>query len=163
MIEILGKIGFDWQVALANLVNFIIIFIILKKFAFAPIKKIITERQRKIDEGLDNAKKAETELLMAEEIREKKIQKARIEANSIVGSAQKKGDEIVNKSKEEAGITKATIISEGEKQIAQKKEMIKNEVEKETAGIIIDGIEKILRESLTEDQQKDYIKKVLVG
>jgi F0F1-type ATP synthase membrane subunit b/b' len=41
ILGILGKIGFDWQVALANLVNFLIIFWILKKFAFKPVREIL--------------------------------------------------------------------------------------------------------------------------
>jgi F0F1-type ATP synthase membrane subunit b/b' len=61
--EILGKIGFDWQVALANLVNFLIIVFLLKKFAFKPIAKIIQDRQNKINEGLENAKKAAEEAM----------------------------------------------------------------------------------------------------
>ena len=55
--EILGKIGFDWQVALASLVNFLIILFVLKKFAFKPIKKLIQERQNKINEGIEKEKR----------------------------------------------------------------------------------------------------------
>ncbi len=162
LLTILGKIGFDWQIAFANLVNFLIIFLILRKFAFGPINKVITDRQTKINEGIENAKKAETELLMAEEIRQNKIEEAKMQANTIVGEAQKKGNSIIEASKEEGFVLKASIVSDGEKHIAQKKEMIKSEVEKEAANIIIDGLEKVLRESFTEEQQKGYIKKVLV-
>ena len=60
--EILQKIGFDWQVALANLVNFLIILFLLKKFAFKPIGKLIKDRQDKINEGLQKTKEAEARL-----------------------------------------------------------------------------------------------------
>ena len=60
--EILQKIGFDWQVALANLVNFLIILFLLKKFAFKPIGKLIKDRRDKISEGLQKAKEAEARL-----------------------------------------------------------------------------------------------------
>lgn len=163
MLEILGKIGFDWQVALANTVNFIIIFFLLKKFAFGPIKKIIEQRQSKIDEGLLNAKKAETELMMAEELRNQKLASAKIEANTIIGDAQKKGDSMLDKSKEEATGLKASILAEGEKQISQKKENMRKDLEREQANLILNGVEKILKETLTEDQQKTYINKVLAN
>lgn len=163
MLEILGKIGFDWQVALANTVNFIIIFFLLKKFAFGPIKKIIEQRQNKIDEGLLNAKKAETELMMAEELRNQKLASAKVEANTIIGDAQKKGDSMLDKSKEEATGLKASILAEGEKQISQKKESMRKDLEREQANLILNGVEKILKETLTEDQQKTYINKVLAN
>lgn len=163
MLDILAKVGFDWQVALANFINFVIIFFVLKKFAFGPINKLIKERQEKIALGIENAKKAETELLMAEETGKEKISQAKNEANTIIGDAQKKGDEIVSLSQEEALIVKSSIIKDGEKQIAQKKESMTKELETETANILIDGIEKILKESLTKEQQESYIKKALAN
>ena len=72
ILDILGKIGFDWQVAVANLVNFLIIFFILKRYAFKPIANIIKERQDQVNEGLDNAKLAETNLMQAEQEKEDK-------------------------------------------------------------------------------------------
>lgn len=161
MLDILAKVGFDWQVALANFINFVIIFFVLKKFAFEPINKIIKERQDKIALGIENAEKAKTELLMAEEIGKEKISLAKNEANVLIGEAQKRGDEIVSLSQEDAISVKSSIIKAGEEQIAQKKELMTKEIETETANIIIAGIEKILKESLTKEQQDSYIKKVL--
>lgn len=163
MLDILGKVGFDWQVALANFINFVIIFFVLKKFAFEPINKIIKERQDKIALGIENAEKAKTELLMAEETGKEKISQAKTEANTIIGEAQKKGDQIVSTSQEDALSVKASILKDGEKQIAQKKESMLKELESETANIIIDGIEKILKENLTKEQQDSYIKKALAN
>lgn len=161
MLEILSKVGFDWQVALANFVNFVIIFFILRKFAFAPIMKIIKDRQDKINLGLENAQKAETELMTAEQVGKEKILQAKIEANSIIGEAQKKGDDIISLSKDEANILKNTIIKDGEKIVAQKKEALKEEVRLETANLIVDGLEKVLKNNFTKEQQEVYLKKIL--
>ena len=78
MLEILGKIGFDWQVALANLINFFIVFLLLKKFFFKKIKETIRERRNKIEKGLEDAEKAAESLKSAE-----------IEKDSIVKEALK--------------------------------------------------------------------------
>jgi len=161
MLEILSKVGFDWQVALANFVNFVIIFFVLRKFAFQPILKVIKDRQDKINLGLENAQKAETELLTAEQVGKEKISKAKLEANSIIGEAQKKGDNIISTSKDEANELKNSIIKDGEKIVAQKKEALKEEVKTETANLIVDGLEKILKNNLTKDQQEVYLKNIL--
>ncbi|MBU4369492.1 ATP synthase F0 subunit B, partial [Patescibacteria group bacterium] len=55
--RILGNLGFDWRMALANLVNFLIIFFVLKKYAFKPIKEKLEEREKKIKTGLEDAEK----------------------------------------------------------------------------------------------------------
>ena len=161
MIEILGKIGFDWQVALANFVNFIIIFLILKKFAFGPIFKVIKERQSKINQGLEDAQKAETALLMSEKTSQENIEKAKLKANQIVGEAQTKGEKIISLSKNEALDLKADIIQEGEKQISIKKDSLKKEIQKETAVLVVNSLEKILKEKLTPEQENNYLNSIL--
>jgi len=44
----LGKMGFDWHMALFNLVNFLILYFILKKYLFGSISATIAERQKKV-------------------------------------------------------------------------------------------------------------------
>jgi F-type H+-transporting ATPase subunit b len=161
MLEILGKIGFDWQVALANFINFVVIFFILKKFAFKPIHKIITERQNKIETGLENAQKAEANLIMADEIKNHKIEEARLKSNQIISTAQEKSDAILTDTKNKSLKTKENMIAEGNLAIAESKKNIKKEVEKEISSMIIQGVEKVLKENLTEEMQKSYIKKSL--
>jgi F-type H+-transporting ATPase subunit b len=163
MLEILAKIGFDWPVALANFINFIIIFFVLKKFAFGPINKIIEERRKIIDQGLENAQKAETDLMMAEEVKNKKIEEARLRSNQIVAAAQKKSESILEIAQKDALKNKEQIIRDGEEAVAEQKKKIKKEVEKETAQMIVQGIEKIMRDNLTPETQKFYIKQVLAN
>ncbi len=106
MLEILGKIGFDWQVALANLVNFLIIFFILRRFAWKPLKNVIEERQQKIVKGLEDAQKAATDLKMAEEIRKQKVEDAKLHANQIVSDANLKSASIISAAEGDAMIAR---------------------------------------------------------
>jgi F0F1-type ATP synthase membrane subunit b/b' len=50
--DIGNKIGFDWRLALTHLINLLIIFFLLVKYAFPAIKKAVDERTKKIQEGL---------------------------------------------------------------------------------------------------------------
>lgn len=161
MLETLSKVGFDWQVALANFVNFVIIFLVLKKFAFGPILKIINERQHKINQGLEEAEKARTNLLMSEEAGKEYITNAKKDANSIIIEARQKGDNIISELKNEAIELKSNIIKEGEQQVENKKNSLRKELEVETSEIIVNGIEKILKNKLTREQEQNYIESFL--
>jgi F-type H+-transporting ATPase subunit b len=161
MLETLSKVGFDWQVALANFVNFVIIFLVLKKFAFGPILKIINERQHKINQGLEEAEKARTNLLMSEETGKEYITNAKKDANSIIIEARQKGDNIISELKNEAIELKSNIIKEGEQQVENKKNSLRKELEVETSEIIVNGIEKILKNKLTREQEQNYIESFL--
>ena len=90
ILEILGKVGFDWQVALANLVNFLIIFFILKHFAFKPVKKILKARQDKINQGLLMAQEAQVRLKEVDQIAKSKLKEADANALAIVGKAKER-------------------------------------------------------------------------
>ncbi|MFZ2523216.1 MAG: ATP synthase F0 subunit B, partial [Minisyncoccia bacterium] len=113
MLSILAKIGFDWQVALANLVNFIIIIFILRKFAFNPIKEVISKRQSIINTGLENAKIAETDRVMADELKKSTLSEARLRADEIISDANRKAEMILSKAKSDAEILKSNIITQG--------------------------------------------------
>ena len=62
---IIKNLGIDWKIFLAQLVNFGIVFFVLKKFAFSPIQKLLKERQSKIEKGLNDATRSASELSMA--------------------------------------------------------------------------------------------------
>lgn len=160
MLSILAKIGFDWQVALANLVNFLIILFILKRYAFTPIKTAIKSRQELIQKGVDDARKAETDKIMAEELRESTLREARKKADEIVSSANKQAEHIQNQAKEDALKIKERIIKDGEKTIEKAHDEMISKVKHKSAVMIASGIEKILGENMTEALNESYIKKV---
>ncbi len=161
MLEILGKIGFDWQVALANLFNFVVIFLILKKFAFKPIFRVINERQQKIDQGLNDAEKAREDLIKAEEIKKQKIDEAKSKANQIIGDAQKSGDKIISQSEIEAEKAKKNILKDGQKELEEQKKKMEKKVERELSDMILFGVEKVLKENLSKTEKEKIISKSL--
>lgn len=163
MLEILGKIGFDWQVALANLFNFVIIFLILKKFAFKPIFRIINERQQKIDQGLDDAEKAKTDLVQAEEIKKLKLDEAKSKANQIIGDAQKHGDKIISLSEIDAEKAKKEILKDGQKELDDQKKKMEKQLEKEVSEMVLSGVEKVLKENLSKTEKEKIISKSLTS
>ena len=161
ILEILGKIGFDSQVALANLINFLIIFFILQKFAFKPIKKIIDERQKKISEGLSNAKKAEADLIMAESRRNEIIKKAENDAGALITEAMEKGDKVILSLREKAKMEASKIMEEALRANKKEKEKMGAEFKEKSVDLIISSAETILKEKIDGAKNEEYIKKLL--
>jgi F-type H+-transporting ATPase subunit b len=159
--EILGKLGFDWKVALANLVNFLIIFYLLRNVVFKKLGKTIKERQEKIQKGLDDAKRAEGALVMAESKKEEILKDAQKESRKITENADIEGKKIVAEAKsladEEAQKIKeaARLASEREKTEAQKK------LEKEYVAMVLDGVEKILKNGIDRSKSEKFAEGLL--
>ncbi|MEI6810874.1 MAG: ATP synthase F0 subunit B [Candidatus Nomurabacteria bacterium] len=88
ILNILGSVGFNWHVALANFINFLIILFILNKFFFGKIGKVIETRQGVIERGLSQASDAERALAHAEQEKEIIINKAYKDGHDIVVKAE---------------------------------------------------------------------------
>jgi F-type H+-transporting ATPase subunit b len=106
------SLGLDWKLLLAQIVNFAILFVILKKVLYKPLIKAIDDRNKKINDALKNSQEIENKL--------KKI--ADTEANLI-----SKAKENAKKEKDEL---MAAASLEREKMIEDAKESAKREVEK---------------------------------
>ena len=104
--QLISALGLDWKVFLAQLVNFTILYLLIKKFALGKIIALMDKRQQVISEGLENAQKAEKTLAQATEKEAAVIAKARTEAKEIIGEARGQakvvGDKVIADAKEQA-------------------------------------------------------------
>lgn len=161
MMEVLSNIGFDWQIALANFINFLIIFWILKKWVFGPVGKTITARTEKIQAGIDQAQQSETELLVAKQKAEEEIKAARSQANQIVADAKETADEQVTHAQTRATTEAQTILDKAHAQIDKDKVTMEKELFEKTAGLVALGVQKILDEDVTESKNTELSKRAL--
>jgi F-type H+-transporting ATPase subunit b len=161
MLEILGKIGFDWQVALVNLLNFLVIFWLLKRFFWKGIKKSISERKAKITQGLEDAKRASTDRQMAEKLREENVSEAKQEANTIVASANSKGKDIVEEAKNKAGDERSIILKKAEVDAEQAHKKMQSDFKSEAAELVVAATESLLKEGMDKVKNEELIKKTI--
>ena len=116
ILNILGSVGFNWHVALANFVNFLIILFLLNKFFFGKIGKTLSERESIIERGLTQAHEAERKLANAEE-----------EKNVIIKGANKEKDAILGNAESLAREVTATLEQAAQASIALRKEKLDEE------------------------------------
>ena len=93
--EILSKIGFEWQLALTHLINFLLIFFLIVRFGLPNVQKIILERTRKIKEGLEMRNKADAILESAKTDSKNILQDANQERKNILEKGEIEGKNIV--------------------------------------------------------------------
>ena len=71
--ELLQKLGIDWRLLIAQLVNFSILVIILYKLLYKPVLKVLNDRKEKIEQGLKDAKSLGEELERTKELQKREI------------------------------------------------------------------------------------------
>lgn len=142
--------------------TFIIVLILLKKFAWKPILSIIKERETSIENALNAAQQAKEEMKALRSSNEKLLADARLERDQMLKEAREIKESIVNEAK-----TKAS--QEGDRMIAAARETINNEkmaavaeLKNQVASLSIEIAEKILRTELSnEEKQKALVKNLL--
>ncbi len=94
ILNILSSVGFNWHVALANFVNFLIILFLLNVFFFKKLGKTINTRKQVIERGLNQARDAEKSLASAEEEGRQIVQSAKKERETILTEGHALAQEI---------------------------------------------------------------------
>ncbi|NCO04619.1 MAG: F0F1 ATP synthase subunit B [Candidatus Magasanikbacteria bacterium] len=161
ILDTLGKVGFEWKMGLFNLINFLIIFFILKKFLFKPITKTINERQKKANQAIDDFSQAKAELQMATQKSQEIIDNAKVEANKILEQSHDDAKVLADELKIKAKADIELLIEQAKKNIAIDKKEMKEELKKETAILVITALEKILTEKFDKETDEKYIEKMI--
>ena len=159
--EVLNNIGFDWQIALANFINFLIIFWILKKWVFGPVKNIIKKRKKEIQKGIDKAKQMEHELAQAQEKTKQEIKVTKEQANEIVKKAQEQADNRLEEAKVRAIKEAEYILKKAHDQIKKDTKKAQRDLSEKTASLIALGVQKILDEDLNEEKHDALSKRAM--
>ncbi len=120
-----------WAI-LISLCNLLIIFLILKKFLFAPVKKVVAERQADIDSQYDAAAKAENEALQSKKTYEEKLKTAKMQAQSIIDDASaiasSRGESLIKEAQSKADAIIRTAENEAELERKKAQADIKDEI-----------------------------------
>lgn len=160
MDEILSKIGFDYRVALANLVNFLIVLWVLHRFAFPKIQEVLSERQAKIHKGLKDAKDAAQAKINAEKAAQRSLDNAHGEAHAIVAEGQIEAKKIVEQAHEAGLKEKAGIVASAQKVIDAEKLKATDEVKKSGQSLVESALRRVFQEDVSDEQHQVYAKKV---
>src|SRR3954454_4789344 len=80
--------GFDTKIFLSQVISFIIVALVLKRFAYKPILAVLEERRQRIAEGLLNAEKIKQQLAEAEVRHAEILAKANERAQNLIDDAR---------------------------------------------------------------------------
>lgn len=155
--EIIKNFGIDPLILSAQIVNFLIIFFILRKFAFKPILEILKKREKTIKDGLKDAEEGH-KLLEEAEGKEKSILKnARLQAENIISDAKKESQELVKLAEEKAKKEAEDIIKNANSQIEQEYKTAEKRLAVRVSEIAIEFLEKSVSDLFGENKQKELM------
>lgn len=149
----LSALGVDGKAFLIQLITFALAYLILRRFAFGPIMKVLAERRTTIENGVKLGEQMKKEKAELEKTVAKELSEARTQADSIVADAESAARDKIRSAEEEAQAKAATIIKEGKDRGEQEVVRARKALEAELVGLISDATETIIGEKV--DAKKD--------
>ncbi len=156
--ESVGLVSVDFRIMVATVINFIIFFLIIKKFFYEKVKDIMAKRQEAVTSEISEAEKKNQ---LANELKEKyeaQVADIREQERTIIREANIEGQhqqqEIIARSKEEA----KAIIDRAMAEIDLEKNKALNEVKSNIVELSLFATEKVIKQSVDKKQHEVMVK-----
>jgi F-type H+-transporting ATPase subunit b len=144
-----------------NLLAFLIVFFLLKKFAWPAITKGLSDREENIANSIASAEKVKLEMAQLKNDNDTFLVKAREERALLLKEAKEIKDKLISEAKEDAKAQAARIVADAQVTIHNQKMAAITDLKNQVGKLVIEVSEKILRRELSnKDEQEVYIKQL---
>lgn len=138
-------------------VVFIIVFLILKKWGFPAIIKMVEDRKTFIDESLKKAHEANERLENIKQESETLLQEAREKQVQILKEAAETRDTIVANAQDKAKAEGVRLLNDAKAEIESQKQQAISEIRAKVAELSVQIAEKVLRNRLSDDKEQNAL------
>jgi F-type H+-transporting ATPase subunit b len=146
--------GLKWPFFIAQVVNFFLVVIVLKKFAFGPIQAMLEQRRIRIAEGEEKLKRIEKQLADSEETTAAAIAKANEEAVRLINEA-KEGAHAFSEQKAQEAIAQAQqILAKAEAAAKADRDRLSSELKREFGRLVTATTAQVTGKVLSAEDQK---------
>ena len=144
---------------LAQAIVMIVFVAICWRYIYPPILAVMQEREKKISDGLEAAKKADDSLEEAQLAFNQELDKAKAEAAELIDKANQRSSQIVGDAKSKAQDEAEKILAAAATTIENETNKAKEELKSKMSEIIIDTTQKILDQEISSEKHDELLKK----
>ena len=153
--ELLTKLGVDWKLLIAQIVNFTILVSVLTYFVYRPLLDLLDARRGRIAKAMEDAKRVEQQTRELEQFRLEELKKIDQEVGALIERGKRQAeqirDEILLSAKRQAD----DILAKGRRQLESERSQVFRDVQATLASMIVRMTQKILeREFSPKDQER---------
>ena len=142
--ELLTKLGVDWKLLIAQIVNFTILVSVLTYFVYRPLLDLLDARRERIAKAVENAKRVEEQTRELDAFRTEQLKKIDQEAGALLERGKRQAEQMRDE-----------ILAKGRRQLEDERAQVFRYVQSSLASMIVRMTEKILtREFSPTDQQR---------
>jgi F-type H+-transporting ATPase subunit b len=157
----IGALGLNLPALIAQLINFTLLLVVFRLFLYKPLLRILDERKKRIEEGLQASDEAKERLSQTEQEVAAEMSRARQEAQAIVTQAQQASARIQEEARESARAESDQIIERARQEIQLERDAAISDLRSEFADLTITAAERVIRRSLDRQAHSEIIEQTL--
>ncbi len=161
MEKLLGE--FSLGLFIIQTVLFVLLVLLLKKFAWKPILTAINDREEGIKNALDSAEKAKLEMENLQADNQKLLKEARAERETMLKEARDIKNKMIEDAKGEAQDQANKMIQQAQAAIESEKKSAMAELKSHVAGLSLDIAEKVVRDELSNKDKQLKLVETMLG
>jgi F-type H+-transporting ATPase subunit b len=146
--------GWNLQLFLSQVISFVIVAVLLRRFAYKPILNVLHERRERIAESLRNADKIKQQLAEAEKRHAEILAKANAEAQRMIDEARESAEHVAERKEQEAIAAAEQIIAKAREASMLEHERTMAELKRELGRLVVETTAKVTGKVLTSEDQR---------
>ncbi len=155
--EIFKTFGLDWYLVAAQIVNFLVILYILKRFLYKPLFRVLKKREDLVKESVVKAEESTKALEKAQAAEKEILKKAQVAASQIINDAKEQSTEMIKQAEEKTKEQTEKMLKDAKVQIEQETIQAQNQLNKYVTQLSLQLLKKSLGNVFTEKEQSEII------
>jgi F-type H+-transporting ATPase subunit b len=156
-----ASLGINLPLLVVFIINFIVLFVLLRIFLYKPVLKMLDERAKRTKEGMELAEATKKEYEQARVEVQKQIEKGRQEAQAIIAQTMQVGERLKEESRQEATKQAQVIVDRTRAELEAERDKIVEDLRREFVNISISAAEKVIKETLDKEKHRKLIEETL--
>jgi F-type H+-transporting ATPase subunit b len=156
-----ASLGVNLPLLVVFVINFIVLFVLLRLFLYKPVLKMLDERAKRTAEAMEQAEATKKEYEQARVEVQKQIEKGRQEGQAFIAQAMQVGERLKEESRQEAQKQAQVIIDRTRTELEAERDKIVGDLRREFVDISISAAEKVIKETLDKEKHRKLIEETL--
>ena len=152
--QIARTFGVDWSHLIAQIISFCIVCLILYRFAYRPVLRMLEERRQQIAQGLANTEKIKAELARTEALRQEVIDRANAQATKLIEQAHAAAARVQEQETQKAIAAAEQIIVKAREAATQDQARMRAELKREVGRLVVQTTATVTGKILTPEDQR---------
>jgi F-type H+-transporting ATPase subunit b len=159
----MDKLGINLGYLLVQIINFVIMFIVLKEWVYKPLINMLEKRRATVAKGLEDARVAAEARANAESEADKLISEAQAKAGAVIRDASDRADQVGKDIRAQADAEADKAKSAAMLEVTEERNRMLSELRGQVAALAIAAAQKLVGEALDEKRQHALLEEFFSG